>query len=60
MDMNQLLHAHQIALIGKARTTLKAPRAAYGDTIALLEDGGVDVGAGRFVTGEPVAEYVAR
>jgi hypothetical protein len=68
MDMNQLLHAHQIALIGKARTTLKAPCAAYGDTIALLagriqalrEDGGADVGAGRFVTGEPVAEYLAR
>jgi hypothetical protein len=28
MDMNQLLHAHQIAVIGKARTTASAPRAA--------------------------------
>ena len=36
MDMNQLLHAHQIALIGKARTTAHGPRAAYRDTIALL------------------------
>ena len=63
MDMNQLLHAHQIAVIGKARTTASAPRAAYRDTIALLAgrirdlraDGGAAIGPARFVVGDPPA-----
>ena len=63
MDMNQLLHAHQIAVFGKARTTASAPRAAYRDTIVLLagrirdlrEDGGADVNAARFVIGDRTA-----
>lgn len=63
MDMNQLLHAHQIAVFGKSRTTASAPRAAYRDTITLLagrirdlrEDGGADVSAARFVIGDRAA-----
>ena len=63
MDMNQLLHAHQIAVIGKARTTARGPRAAYRDSIALLagrirdlrEDGGADVSAARVIVGDGAA-----
>lgn len=68
MDMNQLLHAHQIAVIGKARTTAHGPRAAYRDTIALLAgrirdlcaDGGAEVGTARFVVGDPVVPEQTR
>jgi hypothetical protein len=65
MDLNQLLHAHQIAMVGEARAETRAHRAAYGDTIAALaerirdlrDESGADVDAGPFIEGEPIAEY---
>jgi hypothetical protein len=65
MDMNQLLHAHQMAQIGQATAPDHARRAAYADTLTILVtrirtlrgDGGADVSAAQFVEGEPVADY---
>jgi hypothetical protein len=65
MDLNQLLHAHQMAVMGQAQTPDRARRAAYDDAIALLagrirkrrREGGADVRAGRFVTGEKIPAY---
>ena len=65
MDMNQLLSAHQIALIEEAQSDTRAHAAAHADTIAALavrirslrEDGGADVEDGTFVAGEPIADY---
>lgn len=68
MDLNQLLHAHQLAKTGHARAPDRASRAAYADTLTILatrirslrEDSGADVSAARFVVGEPVADYQDR
>ncbi|WP_273678473.1 hypothetical protein [Erythrobacter fulvus] len=65
MDLNQLLHAHQIALVGESRARTRRNRAAYGDAVAVLacrirherDAGGADIGAARFVVGEPIAAY---
>ncbi|WP_086607199.1 hypothetical protein [Erythrobacter donghaensis] len=65
MDLNQLLHAHQIALVGESRATTRAGRDAFGDAITLLAArirhtrtiAGADVTAARFVVGEPVEHY---
>jgi hypothetical protein len=68
MDLNQLLSAHQIALMDEAEADDRAHAAAYGDTVAALavrirslrEDGGADVDAARFVAGEPEGDYFER
>jgi hypothetical protein len=60
MDLNQLLHAHQIAKMGHAQTPDHARRAAYADAMALLaarihdlrKAGGADVLAAPFVAGD--------
>lgn len=60
MDMNALLRAHQIALVGKSRATTLSRRAAYRGSIAALASrirsmrkaGGADVDTDRFVAGE--------
>jgi len=60
MDMNALLRAHQIALVGKTRATTLSRRAAYRGAITALASrirrtrkaGGADVDAARFVVGE--------
>jgi hypothetical protein len=65
MDLNQLLHAHQLAMVGQARAPDRARRAAYCDAISLLacrirrarKAGGVDVLSAVFVTGEPIVVY---
>ena len=67
MDMNQLLHAHQIAVIGKARTTASAPRAAYRDTIVLLAATlfpllavvSISLRPGNFATGSLIPETIS-
>lgn len=63
MDLNQLLHAHQIAAMGEARAPDRARRAAYADDVTqfavrirrLREDGGADVRGAPFVVGERAA-----
>lgn len=65
MDMNQLLHAHQIAKMGEAQATTRAERAAHADTMAHLAtrirttraQAGADVDSAPFVAGEPIAAY---
>lgn len=62
MDINQMLRAHQIALVGKARATTRIRRAAFGGAIKALairvrrarQDGGADVNAAPFIVGEKV------
>ena len=68
MDLNQLLHAHQIAKVGHARAATRAERDGHADTLTLLatrirtirEDGGADVEVAPFVVGEPEADYFER
>lgn len=65
MDLNQLLHAHQIAKFRQASAPDRAARADHGDEMALLatriralrEESGADVSAAPFVVGEPIANY---
>jgi hypothetical protein len=68
MDLNQLLHAHQIAKVDLARAETRAERDGHADTLSALatrirtirEDGGADVEAAPFVVGEPLADYFDR
>lgn len=68
MDLNQLLHAHQIAKVSHARAATPTERDGHADTLTLLatrirtlrEDGGADVGSVPFVAGEQVADYRGR
>ena len=68
MDLNQLLHAHQIAKVDHARAGTRAERDGHADTLMLLatrirtirEDGGADVEVAPFVVGEPEADYFER
>jgi hypothetical protein len=68
MDLNQLLHTHQIAKVNHARAGTRAERDGHADTLSALatrirtirEDGGADVEAAPFVAGEPVADYFDR
>lgn len=68
MDLNQLLHAHQIAKVDHARAETRAERDSHGETLALLatrirtlrEDAGADVEIAPFVAGEPEADYFER
>jgi hypothetical protein len=65
MDLNQLLHAHQIAKIYAAQAPSGAERAAHADTMAHLAtrirttraQAGADVDTAPFVAGEPIAAY---
>jgi hypothetical protein len=65
MDMNQLLRAHQIALMGEARAATRVRRAAYDDTLVLLAgrirqlriEGGVDTGEAWFLVGDQIPAY---
>lgn len=68
MDMNQMLRAHQIALVGEARATSRSRRAAYGGAIKALatrirrarKAAGADVSGARFIIGEPRIAYADR
>jgi hypothetical protein len=68
MDMNQMLRAHQIALVGEARAKSPARRAAFSGAIKALatrirrarKAGGADVDAARFIIGEPRIAYTDR
>ena len=65
MDLNQLLHAHQIAKFGQASVGNRAARADHADAMALLAariralraESGANVSAAPFVAGEPIADY---
>jgi len=65
MDMNQLLRAHQIALMDQARAANRARRAEHDDTLERLagriHDLRVESGANTrdawFLIGDPVPEY---
>lgn len=65
MDLNQLHHAHQVAMIGQSHAASHARRLAYADTIAILarrirrsrKAGGAAVCAAPFVTGDPIPAY---
>ena len=68
MDLNQLLHDHQIAKARHASAGTRAERDGHADTLTLLatrirslrEDGGADVEIAPFVAGEPEADYFER
>ena len=65
MDLNQLLFAHQLAMIGQTSAPDRARRAAYDDTLALLAgrisrlrtQGGAAMHTVPFVVGEPIPAY---
>lgn len=65
MDLNKLLHDHQIAKFGQTKATTRTARADHADAMTLLatrirtlrEQAGVDVSAAPFVAGEPIADY---
>jgi hypothetical protein len=69
MDLNQLLHAHQLAAMSEARAVTRAESSAHAEDVTALAvrirtlraGGGVDVSAeAPFVQGEPVTDYFAR
>jgi hypothetical protein len=68
MDMNQLLRAHQLAVVAEADALTRADRTTHGEDIAALADrirslradSGVDVTSAPFVVGEPMADYFER
>jgi len=68
MDLNQMLRAHQIALIGKARATNQTRRSAYEAAIKALatrirrarKAGGADVTGPRFIIGDARTAYADR
>ena len=68
MDMNALLHAHQIAKFGHTRAATPTARADHADDMAdlatrirtLRAESGADVETAPFVAGEEIAEYCDR
>jgi hypothetical protein len=68
MDMNQLLTAHQLAVVAEADADTRAARTVHGDAITALAvrirslraGSGVDVSGAPFIVGEPEADYFER
>jgi hypothetical protein len=68
MDMNQLLHAHQIAVIGEAAADTCDSRAVFEDKVVLLAarirdlriQGGADTSAATFITGDAIPACLDR
>ncbi|HSF12236.1 MAG TPA: hypothetical protein VLA50_04620 [Erythrobacter sp.] len=66
--MNQLLSAHQLAVVAEAEADSRAARATHGEDITALAvrirslraGSGADVSGAPFIVGEPVADYFER
>lgn len=69
MDLNQLLHAHQLAVMSEARAVTRVETSVHAEHVTALAmrirtlraGAGADVSAEPpFVQGEPIVDYFAR